>query len=257
MENVWVYPYDIHSEGGTALAKILEVKKIKHRNSVFKGKADRIVINWGNSYYHNPQIALCKVLNECENVHTGIDKRITFTRLSKAGVRIPEFTTDYAVAAKWLKDKVLVVCRQEVDGQDGSGIVLVSPGQNLPKAPLYTKYIPKTAEYRVHYIRTYGTFYQLRVKRTGWNDKNNNSYQIRTSRNGYGFNLVDDVPFEVKVQAVTAFTALGFDFGGADVIYNKYTGKAYILEINSAPEIFGVTLSKYKTGLTKLINSMR
>lgn len=250
-----MYPYALKSESGTAVAQALGVMKIKHENSVFRGKEGRKVINWGNSRLKNQEVGKCTVLNSTEAVADSIDKRACLELLDSAGCGVPEHTTLHRIAERWLKQGHTVVARTEVDGHDGSGVVLVHPGEELPRSPLYTKYFEGAKEYRVHYVKGSEFFYQDRVKKRDWNDPLNDSKEIRTSSQGYGFNPIQDVPPSVITNASIAFDSLGLDFGAADIRYDADTGNSVVLEVNTAPEVFGVTLNKYKAAFEKLLDN--
>jgi len=76
------------------------------------------------------------------------NKLSTFRALENAGVPIPDYTTDPEEALEYPK----VVARGVLNGNSGEGIVIVDTDSldRLPDAPLYTKFIPQKAEYRVH-----------------------------------------------------------------------------------------------------------
>jgi cyanophycin synthetase len=57
------------------------------------------------------------------------------------------------------------------------------------------------------------------------------------STGGIGFDVTDIVSQSVKDLAIKATKAIGMVISGVDLIYNKKTKKAYILEINDTPGI--------------------
>src|SRR5690606_32924060 len=72
------------------------------------------------------------------------------------------------------------------------------------------------------------------------------NFMIRNHRNGFIFQRNEiTIPADVEVQATKAFEASGLDFGAVDVIWNEHEGRAYVLEINSAPGLEGTTLDNY------------
>lgn len=242
MNRAWVYPYAMKSKAGTALAGALDVLKIKHENSKFKGKADRVVINWGNSQYKNNEIHKCRVINGYYQVANAINKINCLQWLQADGVRVPANTTSIFVAQHWLNQGDWVVVRNNVAGHDGAGAEVKKPGDGLDYAGLYTRYIPGQ-EYRVHVVMG-DVYYQHRVPRNGGPDA-----PLRVGQ-GFGFNLLDEVPGDAREQSVAAIQSLGLDFGCTDVRVDKQ-GKAHVLEVNTAPEIFGVTLKRYARSLKK------
>ena len=48
-----------------------------------------------------------------------------------------------------------------------------------------------------------------------------------------------------------AIKVLGLDFGAVDIIYNKQEDKWYVLEVNTAPGIYGTTLDKYVNAIMR------
>lgn len=68
-----IYPYKPASESSKALAEALGIKRISHRNSKFKGNADKLVINWGASELPE-EILKCTVLNTSKAVSIAANK---------------------------------------------------------------------------------------------------------------------------------------------------------------------------------------
>jgi D-alanine-D-alanine ligase-like ATP-grasp enzyme len=67
---------------------------------------------------------------------------------------------------------------------------------------------------------------------------------VRSYENGWIFAREDVVRNPAaEAAAIAAVASLGLDFGAVDVILRE--GKAYVLEVNTAPGIEGATLSAY------------
>jgi len=113
----------------------------------------------------------------------------------------------------------------------------------LVRAPLYVRYVPKQDEYRVHVAFGRVIAVQRKARRT---DVENPNWQIRNHANGFVFAREGvQAPIAVIDQAVAAVAAMGLDFGGVDVIWNDRRRAAYVLEINTACGLEGQTVNDY------------
>jgi len=92
------YLWNKFSEGGTALAKALNAKRIKH-----EGKPIRVdvLVNWGASNIAR-DIRAGKVLNTPDAVKRASNKLEAFRAMS-GKVGIPEWTESLVEASEWLK----------------------------------------------------------------------------------------------------------------------------------------------------------
>ena len=72
-------------------------------------------------------------------------------------------------------------------------------------------------------------------------------WRIRSHSNGFVFQRQGiDVPLSVRSAAMRALEATGLDFGAVDCILTT-GGKAFVLEINTAPGLEGQTIDDYST----------
>ena len=142
----------------------------------------------------------------------------------------------------------ILVARTVLNGHSGEGIVLCGDQDLLVDAPLYTVYVPKKQEYRVHVFRGEVIDIQRKARRRDVPDDQIN-WKVRNHANGFVFarngDALGDVPDDVLTQAVAAVSSLGLDFGAADVIFNDSSALAYVLEVNTAPGLEGTTLENY------------
>jgi glutathione synthase/RimK-type ligase-like ATP-grasp enzyme len=257
MDNVFLYPYG-PSEGATLLARTMGIKKIKRVNSRFNPR-NKIVINWG-CHGQVPSDDTTRVINNPINVGLASDKLVYFcylwsheSPLDTPGEYLLEYTECMDEAKEWVKDGHKVVCRTIINGHEGKGIVIAETEDEVVNAPLYTKYMKKKHEYRVHVMGGRVIDIQRKAKRNGVPP-----HPIRNTANGYVFsrNNIGEVPLKVYDAAITIVDALGLDFGGADVIYNEHYDTAKVVEVNTAPGIEGTTLTRYKEGFEEFINAM-
>jgi len=250
-----IYPYKAGSESAKKLSEALGIKRIKANGSKFKGRANKVVVNWGCSEL--PAEALkCTIINTPESVSKASNK-LSFFRAVDGIASVPEWTTDAAKASEWLAGGVTVLSRQKLTGHSGEGIVINDPkGGELAKAPLYVKYVPKKEEYRVHVFRNEVIHVQRKARNKDVEDDKVN-WQIRNHANGFifahGQEALGNVPADVLEQAKLSVVGCGLDFGAVDVIWNDKQQKAYVLEVNTAPGLTGATLDKYAEAFKELV----
>lgn len=239
-----VYPYKQGSASAKKLAEALDGKVLKHVGSKYKPRLGDVVVNWGAAA--PPVFAPATTLNA--DVRVAQCKLATFDKLQAAGVRIPPHWT-----AKGGGDGVFpVVCRTKLRGHSGDGIVIANNADELVEAPLYTKYVKKKDEYRVHVLKDKAFFIQRKARKLD-NDKPN--WLVRNLAGGFVFVECpgDEVPADVINQAVATVAALAIDFGGVDVIWNDKEGKAYVLEVNTACGLEDRTADKYQKAIADLV----
>jgi len=171
------------------------------------------------------------------------DKLLAFQRLWEHNIRTVEWTTSKEVAAAW----PMAVARATLTGHSGQGITTHEKGQPLPDVRLYTKYMKKTFECRIHVMNGSVIDAQIKRKRQGETDANN---LIRNAHTGWVYCRDDYTPTDqAKDIAIAAVNALDLDFGAVDLIFNQYYNSYYVLEVNTAPGLEGTTLTNYVKGI--------
>lgn len=250
MATIFIHPYKTGSESAKVLAGAIGAKRLKLEGSRFKAKAGRVVINWGCSTLP-AEVLKCRVINHPNAVAIAANKLKAFAAMDTKA-RIPHYTADVIVAKEWLAAGFTVVCRTILNGNSGAGIVLAENEEQLVKAPLYVKYVPKKQEYRIHVRDGEVVDVQRKARRKETPDDKVN-WKIRNHDNGFIFARNDVAcPEDVTEQAVAAVKAVGLDFGAVDVIFNDKEKQAYVLEINTAPGLSGTTLEGYAAAFLKL-----
>jgi hypothetical protein len=189
-----------------------------------------------------------------------VNKTSTFQAMHRTGVRHVPYTTSPPEAQEWLNQGHKVVVRGTTTGREGAGVQIIdATGVNLPvqrddatllgwvrgllnasvrpswavlpHAPLYTRFVPSTREYRVHVVDGVA----INVRRKTLDD----FYNVRI------------YPDDIVTQAVAATRAVGLDFAGVDVLWDDT--HAWVLETNTAPGIGGITVGLYASALKDLI----
>lgn len=254
MEKTFIYPYKAGSKSALALSEALGVKRIKLKNSRFKGGSNKMVINWGSSTM-TEETKACLVVNRPENVAIAANKLNFFNQVS-SDVNIPPYTVDKDEAASYVEAGKIVVARTTLTGHSGQGIHLLEnmeefEGFDHQDVKIYTQYIPKKDEFRVHVMDGEVLDYRRKSLPKGY-QTSDTGWKVRTHQHGFiyakeGF----DIPEEVLEQARMAVSSCGLIFGAVDVIWNNFHKKAYVLEVNTAPGLEGSTLDRYKEGFEK------
>ena len=240
---MYIYAYKNTSESAKKLAEALGIKRIKHEGAPLKSA--KTVINWGASEFKRALPNLAKVFNKPEAVSIASNKLSAFKAFYEYGVTIPKFTTSKETAKKWLKE-FDVVCRTILTGHSGAGIEIVPKGsEDIPDAKLYTQYIPKRHEYRIHVFGDEAFFVQRKARKQEIPDEKIN-WKVRNLAGGFIFaNKEVEVPPAAYEQARHAVKACGLDFGAVDIVFNEKIGTYYVLEVNTACGLEGTTLEKY------------
>lgn len=261
---IYIYPWHKNSKSARALRIALDGRLIRTEGSAFKGDPSKKVINWGSSTLPT-EVGKATVLNP-PTIVMRVANKLEFFNMMKASAnppRIPPFTTDLKEAIIWTRDgEKEVLARTKLTSHSGIDIIFSSDGLegDFTKGKLYTKYIKKKAEFRVHFVADTVVDLQKKVlRKTDDNgteiDPKTIDFRIRNHSNGFIFIREDiQVPDDVVTQARLAFLASGLDFGAVDVIWNEHENKAYVLEINTAPGLEGQTVSNYAERFQGLLN---
>lgn len=245
-----IFPYKLGSESARDLARALRVKRIIPGGR-YKPTRYTKVINWGASNFHFPSI---NTVNTPSAVQVASNKLTALVAMQAAGVSVVPFTDVLATARGWLNLGSKVVARHKLRANSGDGIQIVRAGQDVPYAPLYTKYMKKDREFRIHVFRGKVFDFQEKRKRNGYDYEQHgeDASLIRSHLNGWIFCRTGVMaPEYVKQEAIRAVQALGLDFGAVDVV--DFNSRAYILEVNTAPGLENTTLQKYVAEFRKLL----
>lgn len=236
-DRIVIYPGFMSAEEPHYFKKTLGALLV-YRDRAYQPRAGDFIIGWGNSHVPNWAWAArdkhCPVLNHWTMIATAVNKRNALYAFDESGVSIPRFTTRMPQALAWRNAGHTVMARLELKGMRGAGIYVSYGSRSLPEAPLYTRFIPDCREFRIHIFRGRMINAQEKLKKNG---VKHDPY-VRSEENGYVFARKNiQVPYGVIPEARKAISALGLDFGAADVLYSENKNQAYILEVNTAPGI--------------------
>lgn len=244
-----IYPYKMGSKSAKALAKALDTKCVREKGK-YKYYSSHKIINWGNPRdpkwsmgisikRRNGQVAILRAQNKLH----------TFQELLLNNIAIPLFSQSDVTAKAWATDGKIVVCRKLLNSSQGKGIVIAHTADEVIQAPLYTLYIKKKKEFRVHVYN--GEVIDVQQKRKRKNFQGEVNTAIRNYDNGWVY-CRDGIeePDGLRCLGIDAVKALGLDFGAVDIIWNERERQAYVLEINTAPGLSGTTLTNYAQALS-------
>lgn len=192
------------------------------------------VINWGCSY----PIIGNTILNHFEAVKSAVDKIATFKLLDGKANIVP-WTKSTEVANQWLKEGNTVVGRETQMESKSKGIVMINSSPELfnKHFKFFTKYIDHIGEFRINVFK--GKIISMLEK--------------ETVNGEFKFKLIRGEPIDELVDMCKAVdTQLGLDFYGLDVVFDN-KNKPILLEVNSAPMLFGSTGTKFVQLLKKEI----
>lgn len=256
MTRFMVYPYTQASKGAKAIAEELGGQRILRQNSTYVYKAGDVIVNWGASDCPFPQALNAKTKGVT-------NKNAFFKRLDGTGLTPVSCITMAGAAGM----NFPVFCRTEVEGHDGSGIVIANNPSELVPAKLYVEGVNKTAEYRLHVGRLSSGSVVLGAQKKWVPDASalanpnvwtGDGTELIWKPNGLPI-VVPQVVTDVVLAAFDKFPEL--DFGAFDVVYNHGITsanstfgfeKAYVLEINSAPLMTEKTAKIYGDFIRKV-----
>lgn len=257
-----ILSYNKFSQG----AKTLKAELVKRGHKVriletpSKFNLNNVSVIWGNNKAANKlferfpreELAYPTILNRYSR-GVGVNKNLFFRELPRIIQRewMPLAVFDKASVIKAIKNHKgdgVFVCRTILTGHSGEGIVIVdknTPEADIPDCKLYTEYIKKKDEYRLHYSGTGRSFLQHKLRNRQAIAEGRVDYRVRNLANGWVY-VQDDVTQwpKAKQDAYNNFVQnairpvmieYGMNFGAFDFIYNEAQNRFYLLELNSAP----------------------
>lgn len=176
---------------------------------------EEVFINWGCSWIDQPS----KHLNNSEDINFLRNKIAVLEEIKTLAV---PHTTQKILAERWNKEHD-IVCRHLIKSTNSKGMELIKVGGDVPKAKLYTKYIPGD-EYRAYFIK--GGMSSL-YRKIPLQDFPCNKWKFQIDRKQL---------FRDPIKGHTLPIADIAPFFAADFILGE--DKLHILELNSSPILF-------------------
>jgi hypothetical protein len=233
---------------------------------------DAFIINFG-VHEDSTNVSAYVDLNDPDAIETASDKATALAIMQSRGVSVVPYSASPFGVIEQCPEYILggqptrtIVARTLTRASEGRGIEMIdcnvdgTARTEVVTAPLYTAYIPKHAEYRVH-VGYKGNGAEIlddykviditkKARRTDVPDDQVN-WRIRNYDNGFtfareGIDLAEPTVQRVIDQAKRAVQALGLDFGAVDVVVQSNRERSvYVLEVNTAPGMEGTTLERY------------
>lgn len=239
------------SNSGRDLANGLGIRRIKREGSRYRPKRNDVLINWGNTELPE-RLSEMDVVNGTGEVYNAVNKRCFLQMMTDGRIPTLEHTTEKTIALQWGLDGSDIVVRKLLrsSGANGLEIVNASPEltlEDIPNAPLYTKYFKKRHEYRVHVVGEVVVDVQRKARVLDVPDENVN-WKVRNLENGFIYardGIHSNLKEVVGNLCLEAHEVTGLDFGAYDVLYNSNSDTYVVIEVNTAPGLTGTTLEKY------------
>lgn len=244
---IWIFTGGRPSNSAKALCATQGFRRLL-KNRPFKvGDA---IVNWGTSTWGDIKpMGVPKLVNTVAAIAQASNKLHAFGSLSGKQLSTVPWTANQDVVKEWQTDGATIVVRKMLTGHSGAGIIILEKGDELIDAPLYTKYIFKVREYRVHATRLKAFDTQQKIRDPNQEPK---TWKVRSHENGFIFARNNITPSDQRDQlAVAAIQCLGLDFGAVDIVEDK-KGNFYVLEVNTAPGLEGQTVDSYVNALQEL-----
>lgn len=264
-----INPYKLGSRGAKALRDKLRERGVKCWTLQRPPrKMNALIVNWGSSGIDYPLDGM-KVVNHPSQVAL-LSNKIKFFEATKGSDDTVEWTRDRDTASAWAQAGSKVFCRTKVEASGGDGIVVYDPETDatsgVPAAPLYTRYVPKTHEYRLHLARglNHKGFTVMLVQRKVFVKTPERQapldWKVRSHANGFIFQSYPPINVEQRVPAAVMEAAgrvmAGYfpdlHFAALDVMYHDKRNKAYVIEGNTAPGLENDTINVYADYLAAL-----
>lgn len=201
---------------------------------------DSMLLRWGNASLTEKH----SIIQPAEGIARAGNKLVTLTLLKNADVLVPEFaTTCQNDGATWLG--------RSTHGAGGVDIAVYNTALGRPTGhhDFYTKFVPNTREYRIHVFA--GEILGVMGKYLDFPEQAGEGY-VKNYAHGYRFRTPNKELKPDRLEAAKkAVAAVGLDFGAVDLLIGE-DGRAYVLEINSAPGLAPLTFSKYVAAIKAL-----
>lgn len=251
--SIKIFPYMRGSKSARLLANTLGCRLLRRENSRYRQKEGDLIINWGASDcpFNGKGVA-----NQPNAINPVSNKLKCFELMKEAEVNIPRFWTD---PQNIPEDAFPIMCRTKLQAHSGEGIVVAENRNELVDAPLYTQYMKKKQEYRVHVLRKPGgaTSIITSQRKAKRHDADVVDFKIRNLANGFVYvNEELGAGSLVAMEAKKALESTDLAFGAVDIIWNEYSNTAYVLEINTAPGLEERTAQAYAEAFKEIYKTL-
>ena len=157
---------------------------------------------------------------------------------------------------RWCQRGHIIYCRQLTRASEGRGIIIATQVRDIRPAPLYTSRLAIKGEYRVHVFNGKVIDYQKKRKREEAIENGDIIDNIRNLDSGWVYcrNNLNRIQDNEQL-AIKSTKSLGLTFGAVDII-RDINHHSYVLEVNTAPGLEGLTLINYTNAIKEYLNDM-
>lgn len=217
-------------------------------------RSDAEIVNWGRTRFARNDYNF--LMNRPDRVAQATNKLVALTIMPEE-ICVP-WTSDMNTVRHWLNQGDKVMVRETLTGRAGRGIRFVETVEQfegLVPAQLYTKYLGRRTEYRVHVIGQNVMTVQKKLR--NGTERNENTFRIRSHENGW-IHARNDIssPHGLENAAQRAISSLGLDFGAVDLVNSDRFGLR-VLEVNTAPGLEASALEFYVAALQGELDALR
>lgn len=250
-----INPYKVGSRGAYAIKAALQKLGVQaHTLRRAPNRKNSLIVNWGNSQFDYPMGGYT-VVNTPGEVHA-MSNKIKFFENTEKSKDVLEWTRNKDTAAAW---NSVVFVRTKIEASGGKGIIVWNPEDrscDLPSAPLYTRYVPKTHEYRLHMARSLrGEGFTIMLAQRKVFVKTParpvpTDWKVRSHDNGFIFQSQPDLERLPRAVVTAAGRVMGehfprLHFCALDVMYHDKRDQAWVIEGNTAPGLENGTVDVY------------
>lgn len=279
------------SEGANNLQQALGATMLRTTGSRYRGRNDKLLINWGSSSEEAKRLAALtpagNVLNQPEAVAVAVNKLHCLQTLQQEGVPVVPFFTDLQAALVSVEiGRGRLYARTKLTGSSGEGIELIvkdddpqleeTRAANFPfpvhdaaallptriaGCRLFTQGIMgRRNEFRVQVVRGEAILTQKKMKRNLEERTDQYTSLVRNVETGWiysvNFERVTLPMHLIEDTASAAIASLGLDFGAVDIIQRG--DEVFVLEVNTAPGLGedGSALRAYTEAFQAIENNL-
>lgn len=234
----------------------LKIYNVDDKDGFEINSKDTLIINRASVAYQTSSLDIISQLeknhfyciNNRECLEVCGDKFRTYVKLSDLNISTPKTSMvrneeSIKHAHEYVGGKFPVILKT-ITGTQGKGVFIAESWKNLLSVLqtvwslnseteiIMQEFIESDGDYRIHVLNDDVIAV---MKRKAGKDEFRANYHLGGSVEG-----IDDISDEIKSLAIKAAKAVGAVWAGVDIIVNRKTNEAYVLEVNSSPGTEGI-----------------